>query len=338
MPDSPSTLPLHSDLERYLVALDELDRTSALEVMETLTGRALPADQIVRGLLAPAQVEVGRLWQTAQRSVAWEHAATAITEEALFAVAGRASVEPDRDGVVLLVCAEGEGHELPARMTCALMRLHGVDPVFVGSLQGALLAEFLARRPVRALGVSCTMTAHLAGALHTIATAHRAGVPVIAGGAAFGTDGARARHLGAEAWTGDPAEAVAISRRLEGPGQPPPEPAAHPELPHLTVGADDLAAAAMVGLAREYRDWPADWSEADAARQDFTHVIALCASALVLNELRILTEGIAWRREYWSARSEPQASLVLRLEALADALRARVPRAAGMLDAALAAL
>lgn len=315
----------------YLAALDALDRDAALDQIRRLRSGGHELADLVERVLRPAQVEVGRRWEAAERSAAWEHAATVITESALLAVPPAGTL---RAGRVVLVCAEGEAHSLPARMAAQLLGAQGWDALLLPPpMDAPHFAELLARFPVDAVGVSCTFAPSLPGCRPLIEAAHAAGLPVVAGGAAFDGRPDRAAQLGADACDGDPASAA---RRLAtwkaAPGDVAVGASPDPEHARLVASTPALIEDAMVVLAGEYPGWPADWSEADAAREDFAHALGLAAAALAVRDDAVVTEGLAWRRRYWTARGEPASGVVRRLAALASVIPPALPRTASLLS------
>lgn len=323
-------------LAPYLHALDELDGRAAVSCARDLVSAGQEPAAVVEDLLQPAQVEVGARWQAGLRSVAWEHAATAITEQALLSVAAVSASSPAA-GPVVITCAEGEGHALAARMATEMLRWHGCEAVYLGSpLEADHLAEFLRDRPAAVVGVSCTLTGHLPGAVRIIESAHRAGVPVLAGGAAFGTDERRAMIVGADGWaSGWPQAAERVRAWAQRPpARLAPAPDMDREVRRLTEGAEELALDAMAVLAQRLPDWPLDLSETNVARQDFAHLIGLLAASLLVRDERIVHEGYAWRRSYWTAHGDSPVNLRMRSSALAAALGVALPKAHGMLRTA----
>ena len=327
--------PLAAARAAYMGALDELDRDTAVTHVRTLTTEGHPVIDVVRDVLVPAQTEVGLQWEQGRRSVAWEHAATSISECALLSMPVPFPEEPR--GRIVVTCAEGEGHTLPARMQAQLLSSLGWDAILLlPALEAPFLAEFLERRSVAAVAISCTLPRHLHGCLPLVEAAHRAGLPVMAGGAAFGADQSRAGRLGVDHHTDDAADAadhLGLWRE-----QPPirlakPAPV-DPEHDRLMASAGELLEEAMVVLAQEYPGWPADWSETDAAREDFSHALALVAAALLVEDERIVADGLAWRRRYWAARHEPMEAVEKRLAALVEVIPESLPRSAAMLQAA----
>ena len=132
--------------------------------------------------------------------VAEEHAATAAIETVISLLSGMFD-QPADGTYVVVATAEGDDHSLPARAVAAHLLFLGFRTTFLGAnVPGADLREFLETEPPAALVLSCAMTTHLIGALAVINAAHSVGVPVLAGGKAFGPDGEWAQTLGADRW------------------------------------------------------------------------------------------------------------------------------------------
>lgn len=149
-------------------------------------------------LLAAVQLEVGARWQAQRWTVADEHAASAIVDHAL-SVACAATGTPDDERRVVVACAEDEWHVLPARMLSEQLRARGWATLFLGSSAPAdELGRFVGQAAPVAVALSCSLDRNLPGARRSIEASHAAGVPVVAGGAAFADPG-RAAALGADA-------------------------------------------------------------------------------------------------------------------------------------------
>jgi methanogenic corrinoid protein MtbC1 len=273
--------------------LHDLDRLDRDAVVDRIRDLEAPLADVVRELLAPAQVEVGRRWEAGERSVTWEHAATAIIDVALLTAAAQLPVPPPR-GRVLVACAEREWHSMPARMLGELLRERGWDAVLVGANAPAgSLVDALREQDAFALLVSCTMTVHLPGAWRAVQAGHRAGVPVLVGGAAF-ADAARAARLGADAIGETVGETGALLERW---WREHPAPAADvvvdPEHLRLLAVAPDLVHAGVV-------ESPS--SDRDQVREDLSDVVALLAAAVLVHDGAVLREGLRWRVRYRASR------------------------------------
>jgi len=192
-------------LEEYFRALSDVDPARASSVVLDLLDEGTPVREIATQVLAPAQVRIGQMWEQGLWSVADEHAATAVTETALLALSGADMGGRKREGPHLLVaCAEGEWHALPARLAATVAMAGGARVTVLGpSLPADHLLRRLSKGDVDVLALSCTMTTNLIGAARCISVAHAVGVPVIAGGHAFGATSKRADRLGVDRWGAD---------------------------------------------------------------------------------------------------------------------------------------
>src|SRR5918992_1647561 len=187
-----------ADVGRFVDALSRRDGRAAARQALGLLEAGAAVQELVRGLLGAAQAEVGRRWEANQWSVADEHAATAITDAVLGALAWRVEAAEDQ-GHVVITCAEGEWHSLPARMAAEVLRLHGWQVTFLGASTPAdHLRRFLAEVDAIGVVISCSVPIFLSGAQRSIQAAHAAEIPALVGGRGFGPDDLRARRLGAD--------------------------------------------------------------------------------------------------------------------------------------------
>lgn len=159
-------------------------------------GYGLPL--IVTEVLVPIQREAGQLWETGDATISEEHVATAAIETLVAMLAGSFDQPVDAE-VVVVACATGDHHALPARMASALLSYEGYRSIFLGpSVPAEDLAHYLPTVGADVLVVSCARPASLLGARACVAAGHAAGLPVVVGGGAF-ADGARWEQVGADA-------------------------------------------------------------------------------------------------------------------------------------------
>jgi diguanylate cyclase (GGDEF)-like protein len=185
-------------------------REPAVQLTLDLLDRRVSRERIVVDLLAAAQREVGHRWHYNELTPADEHLASGVTVAALDTLMDE--TKPPADGSLTVVtCAEGDFHALAAQMFGELLREHGVGVTVLGASAPAdAVAEYLVRSGADSLAVSCSIPMFFPGALRLIDAAHREGIPVIAGGLAFGTSSRRAERLGADAWALTAADAAPI--------------------------------------------------------------------------------------------------------------------------------
>jgi methanogenic corrinoid protein MtbC1 len=294
-----------------------------------LTARSLVGELLDQGasgaslivdLLVPAQTGVGDRWERGEWTVADEHAATAVADSALAVIESNPSA-PRGDGVQLAAaCAETEWHSLPARMAAQLLREGGAQVRFLGpSMPADHLREYLARLQPDALILSATMPTSLPGAARSIEAAHDAGVPVIAGGRAFGNDATLATRLGAAGWLGD-------ARALDSSCMPQWEKWAPPQLPwsafltmeHQAETVTGLAYEALLVSAPSLRSMTPGQSA--RTREDLNHIQSFLAVSVLLHDDRVIRDFTAWLLIVLSARGVPTAAAQTSYRALSDQL------------------
>jgi methanogenic corrinoid protein MtbC1 len=338
-------LPLHDPrlAERYLNLIGDGDEYGAVELAVGLLDDGTPPQRIIVDLVALSQGRVGELWAANEWSIAREHAATAVNERVLAALAARTAVRPVR-GRITLACVDGEWHGLPARMLAELLRLDGWRVDFLGaSVPGRHLITHLHQTGPDAVALSCMIPTRLPRAHAAITACRAAGVPVIAGGRGFGPGGRYAERLGADAWAATGEEAV--TRLAE--DWPPPYVSDVPflesdsflgdeEYTHLVRSRPQLIATAMSRLPAVY---PVahhyDHSQLEATAEDLGHIADFLAAALYIGEEQIFTDFIEWTESVLAVRGVPPAALRAGLRLIRDQL-IDFPAAIAMLDTALA--
>ncbi|NJP67485.1 cobalamin B12-binding domain-containing protein [Streptomyces spiramenti] len=328
--------------EQLWTALRDGDEYAAAAAVFEGLENGLGAERILLEVIAPAQGRVGEEWAANRMTVADEHVATAINERVIAALAHHPAgrVRPDR-GRVTVACVEGEWHSLPARLLSEVLRLRGWRVDFLGAhVPTPHLIAHLHRTGPEAVLLSASIPTHLPTAHAAITAALAAGVPVLAGGAAFGPDGRYARSLGATEWAAD-ARAVA---RLLHDGLPRPDPTAMhlpiEDLPHLADQEYTMIARTRAELVRgtlaglEIRFPPMREYTARQRRhtaEDVAHIVDYLTTALYVDDVRLFTTFISWTGDILTAREVPAHTLGLTFDALGAQLK-DFPRARALLD------
>lgn len=312
------------------LAGDGLPRPAIAFALGLLADGATPR-QIIVDLLAPVQREVGVRWQTNRWSVADEHAATAVIDGVLGALSLENAVRGPRRGEVLVACAEGEHHTMPARMGVEILRSDGWDVTFLGgSLPADDLQRFAAEREPELVLVSCTVPLTLSGARRCFVAVDEVGLPAIAVGAAFGHDDARARRLGARGWL---APVTSLAALLDA-GLPPhcEVPPTPPEARDLELDGDSLQAACLSLMVERVPAMatytPAQWS---STRKDLSYIFGFLTIAVDLADDEIFDSFTGWLAGVLGARHVPSSVLDQSLQCIAEVLEgADLPQAAGL--------
>jgi methanogenic corrinoid protein MtbC1 len=193
----------------YLECLLAPDGRAARELIESSLRDGVPAAALYLQVIAPAMHEVGRLWESAQVSVAQEHLATQITQSVIAALGLHLSGgEPVGAGRVALVSATpGELHALGGQMVADFLEAQGWNVLHLGAnVPGPELVELAEHRQATIVCLSTALPGHLLSVTRTCQLLHglRPSPYVVVGGRAYGGEVARARAVGADAFANDP--------------------------------------------------------------------------------------------------------------------------------------
>ncbi|GLW23418.1 cobalamin B12-binding domain-containing protein [Microbispora triticiradicis] len=332
-----------SEIVRYLRQIEEADESGAVDLVFGMLDEGVSAQDVLLRVIGPAQRRVGRLWAVNRWSVAQEHAATAVSERVVAAVARRVSPPPTR-GRVVVACVERENHALPTRLLAEVLRLHGWRADFLGaSVPAPHLVEWIGQAGPELVALGCTLPVWLPRAHRAVGACRMAGVPVLVGGAAFGADDRIARLLGADAWA--PAADIAADLLDTGPLPLAGENGA--ELPpdgeyaclarrrgELLPRALDLLVASYPPM-RDYDPW-----QMEQITEDLGYVADFLGAALYLGDVSVFTDFVTWTCMVLAARGVPSESVVLGLAVLrgelTDCPRTRAFLAEGMRAAGVA--
>lgn len=295
------------------------NRQAAVRLTLGLLDNGVSRKEIVVGLLAAAQQEVGRLWYRSELSPAEEHLATGVTVAALDTLMAEASQSAGASPTVV-ACAEGDFHSLAAQMFGELLREDGLPVSVLGASTPAdAVAEFLLRSGADSLAVSCSVPIFFPGTVRLIDAAHGQGIPVIAGGPALGGSPRRAERLGADAWALTAADATEIL--LGWKSEPPsvgrkPTPV-DPVALHLTAQAGALGSAALDGLADRFPPM-ADYDKRQIARtrEDLVFIVQFLAATLLAADQAIFGDFLDWLQDLLTHRGVPPQALIAGLGAL----------------------
>lgn len=321
-------------IDRYLEVARAGDVSGARAVAMQLIDQGVDLGSVLVDLLCAAQREVGDRWHRNEWSVADEHLVSGLTQRVLDGiVAGMPPLTVDR-GHVLVACAEGDWHSLPAQVIAEYLRARGWDVSFLGaSTPASHVAAYLDRRPATAVAVSCSVPLFLMGVQRLVEVAHERGIPVLVGGRALGTDARRAAVLGADAWAADARAAVEAVEAWE--AAPPTTLAKAAPVPStystLEVQAADLASAANTRLERLFPDMARYGAEQRARTlEDLESIIRFVAAASLVDDDRVFVDFVDWLRELLGRRGVPPGALTAGINAVCDVLTAVDPEAVAL--------
>lgn len=210
------TVDLGAAVHDFDAAVSSSRHLAAMGVVEGLVAGGMDPITVMVDVVSVVQRRVGERWERGEWSVAEEHAATSTAAAALESLA-RAVPAPDSPprGLAVVACAEHEWHAVPASIVASGLRMAGWEVTMLGaSTPNARLTRYLQDLGPDLTAVSSSTAASLAPARSFIESSTAAGIPVLAGGPAFGRDGTRAAALGATAWAPDVRAAVEAAGTL----------------------------------------------------------------------------------------------------------------------------
>ncbi|MFJ3670476.1 B12-binding domain-containing protein [Streptomyces sp. NPDC090106] len=338
--------------ERLWEAVAAGDERAAAAAVHRALSEGMDEETLLLEVVAPVQTKVGTEWAADRLTVAQEHAATAINERVVAALAHRRHRDggpgsaPAR-GRVTVSCVDGEWHAFPARLVAEVLSLRNWQVDFLGAQTPTLhLVTHLHRTNPDAVLLSGSIPLRLPTAHAAITACQAVGVPVLAGGRAFGPDGRYARSLRADRWAPDARGAVAVLE--EGMARPDPSMSrqAVDDLPHLAdqeytlivQSRPQLVKQALVDLEARFPAMRA-YSEEQRERtvEDLAHIVDFLAAALYVDDVELFTAFLTWTAHILQVRGVPVGSLTTGLEVLAHRL-SDFPRALTLIDQGAAAL
>lgn len=211
--------PLATLARRYLTCALGKRRGEAVALIREAASSGVSVRELYLHVLAPAQAEVGRLWQLNLASVADEHYCTAVTQLAVSILHERVFTAPRSGREVVVAATDGDLHELGLRMVSDLLELDGWDTIYLGaSLPREAVLALVRERVPDLLALSATLprgvreVSRLVEALR--ADPRTRAVPVLVGGPPFTREPRLFERVGADATAKDAGEAVEVAARL----------------------------------------------------------------------------------------------------------------------------
>ncbi|MFP8961989.1 B12-binding domain-containing protein, partial [Streptomyces nanhaiensis] len=172
--------------ERLWHAVREGDEYAASESVFAALDAGADPETVLLDVIAPVQRKVGTEWAADRVTVAQEHAATAINDRIIAALAHRVrgGARPGAGaGRVTVACVDGEWHALPARLLAEVLALRGWQVDFLGAqVPAPHLIAHLHRTGPCAVALSSSIATRLPTAHAAITACQAAGTPVLAGG------------------------------------------------------------------------------------------------------------------------------------------------------------
>jgi methanogenic corrinoid protein MtbC1 len=195
--------------EKYLDLLLAPDARGARDLARTALESGVSASALYLQVITPAMHEIGRLWESAQITVAQEHLSTQISQMVIATLGGQiAGAEPIGAGRVAIVASSpGERHALGGAMVADFLESQGWDVLALGAdIPVHELVELTQHREADVVALSTALPGNLLSVTRTCQLLRRLPKPplIVVGGRAYRGDESRALAVGADAFADDP--------------------------------------------------------------------------------------------------------------------------------------
>jgi methanogenic corrinoid protein MtbC1 len=203
----------------YLHAALAGRRDDAVDIVRAALDDDMDVSDIMLTILQPAQVELGRLWETGEISIAHEHYTTAVTQLSLSLLYPRLLLDRTLHGRSVVAATIGsEAHEVGIRMVSDVLEHGGWRTAYLGAdVPGHDVVDQVAEQRADVLAVSATMAGHVRGVRHLIAMLRAdprcERTKALVGGRPFGITPRLGSLVGADGWAPDARQALELCRR-----------------------------------------------------------------------------------------------------------------------------
>lgn len=167
----------------------------------------------------PSQLEVGRLWQSNQISVAQEHYCTASTQMIMSQLFPYI-IRQEKNGLHLLaICVGGELHEIGMRMVADFFEMEGWDTYYIGAnTPNQTIVDTLQTNDFDLIAISATMTYNVSLVIELIkkirSLEQEKNIKILVGGRPFNIASNLWRKVGADATAKNALEAIETADML----------------------------------------------------------------------------------------------------------------------------
>ncbi|MCX7876712.1 MAG: cobalamin-dependent protein [Melioribacteraceae bacterium] len=148
--------------EKYLNLLLDANKTEALDLILKAYYSGITLKELYLNVFQVTQKETGRLWQLNKISVAQEHYITAATQLIISQLYPFLFSGLNKKRKILVTCAQGELHEIGARMIADFFEMDGWNSYFLGANTpiNSLISSINKIKP-DLVAISTTMTFNL---------------------------------------------------------------------------------------------------------------------------------------------------------------------------------
>jgi methanogenic corrinoid protein MtbC1 len=217
-------LPLTELAAEYLDLLLSGNRQAAVDLIQKRVQQDVSIKDLYIYVFQRTQLEIGRLWENNQISVAQEHYCSAATQLIMSMLYPRILNASPQDPSIVSTCVGGELHEIGIRMVTDFFEMEGWTTYYLGANAPAkTIITALEERQADILAISATITYHIPRVDELIRevreSVSKADLSILVGGRPFLLDPTLWKKLGADAFATDAQEAVRVASTLAAPSR-----------------------------------------------------------------------------------------------------------------------
>ncbi len=205
----------------YLSGLLRGDRHQCHLIVKDALYEKISLQEVYEQVFTPSMIEIGRLWEIKEISIAQEHLATAITQSVIsgFYEYLFSNKTPEYKGKMILTCVGDELHELGPRMLADLIEMEGWDVQYLGANMpmDAIFHIVMEEKP-DLVGLSATVKENkedIKQLIKRIKEEHDPGTPIMVGGLAYKIFPDLYEYTGGDFLGNNFEEALKFARKVE---------------------------------------------------------------------------------------------------------------------------
>jgi methanogenic corrinoid protein MtbC1 len=210
----------HAGLARaYLDTLLSGERHQAMTQVRDALAAGVSLKEIYLDVFAPAQREIGRLWQMNEITVAQEHYCSAATQLIMSQASAPIFEGLRSERKLVATCVAGDLHEIGPRMVADFFEMAGWRTYYLGAnVPTEAVIQTVADTGAGVLAVSASIAFHVSAVKQLIdrvrADARCGAVQILVGGHPFNSDSSLWQTVGADGHATDAKAAVALAARM----------------------------------------------------------------------------------------------------------------------------
>ena len=205
--------------DHYLQTILNGDRQGASKLILDSVAHGTGIMDVYLNVFQPVQLEIGRLWQTNQVSVAQEHFCTVVTQMVMSQLYPQIFAGEKISQCAIATSVSGDLHEIGIRMVADFLEISGWDTYYLGANTPTnSIIRTIKEKQAGLIAISATIPFNVSKVTDLIAQIRANSftfpIKILVGGYPFNISPNLWRQVGADAYARDAKEAVFIAQKL----------------------------------------------------------------------------------------------------------------------------